>query len=301
MIDPDNHVVRLCAQGMQAETQGRADDARALYMQVRVKFMLHRHKEQSMTTQSPLVTIPQTEVHILSSAHVDHDFSISVALPPGYADSQQSYRTLYMTDANWLFDMTVPIVRFLGLDGQIPPLVIVGIGYPGRWYNTPERNHDFVPHGWLDDPAAGGADQFLRFIRSELIPFVGSTYRVDNDDRAFWGDSLGGLFGLYVLLNHPDTFDRYVLGSPWIDRADHPVFEYERGYAASHTDLPARVCVAAGALEFENVLANIDRLTSSLRGRDYPNLKLTTHSFAGESHISVMPYNVSKGIRAVFA
>lgn len=248
----------------------------------------------------PPVTIPQTEVHVLSSAHVDHEFSISVALPAGYADSKQPYQTLYMLDANWLFDMTASIVRFLGLDQQIPPLVIVGIGYPGRWYDTPERNHDFVPHGWLDDHACGGADQFLRFIRDELMPFVGSAYRVDLDDRAFWGDSLGGLFGLYVLLNHPDTFGRYVLGSPWIDRVDHPIFECERAYAASHADLPARVCVAAGALEFENVLANIGRLTSSLQSRGYANLKLSTHIFEGESHISVMSYNISRGIRAVF-
>jgi tetratricopeptide (TPR) repeat protein len=32
-MDPENPVVRLCAEGMQAEMQGRADDARALYQQ----------------------------------------------------------------------------------------------------------------------------------------------------------------------------------------------------------------------------------------------------------------------------
>jgi predicted alpha/beta superfamily hydrolase len=249
----------------------------------------------------PPFTLPQTEVHTLHSAHVGRDFSIYVALPPGYADSSQAYRTLYMLDANWLFDMTAPIVRFLGLDGQIPPLVIVGIGYPGCWYDTPERNHDFVPPGWLDDPnAGGGAEAFLRFIRDELMPFVSSTYRVDAHERALWGDSLGGLFGLYVLLNHPATFSHYILGSPWIDRAEHPLFECERAYAASHADLPARVCVAAGALEFENILANISRLTTRLHSRSYPNLKLSTYTFEGESHVSVMPYNLSRGIRAVF-
>lgn len=32
-MDPENPVVRLCAEGMQAETQGRVGDARALYEQ----------------------------------------------------------------------------------------------------------------------------------------------------------------------------------------------------------------------------------------------------------------------------
>ncbi|MFC9424414.1 hypothetical protein [Streptomyces sp. NPDC056987] len=31
-MDPENPVVRLCAQGMRAETEGRADEARALYL-----------------------------------------------------------------------------------------------------------------------------------------------------------------------------------------------------------------------------------------------------------------------------
>jgi uncharacterized protein len=254
----------------------------------------------NMTTQLAPVTIPQTEVHTLSSTHAGREFSISVALPPGYADSTRVYPVLYMLDANWLFDLTANIVRLLGLAQEIPPLVIVGIGYPGRWFNTPERNHDFTPPGWLDDPAAGGAEPFLRFMRDELMPFVESTYRVDSSDRAFWGDSLGGLFGLYVLLNHSGTFSRYVLGSPWIDRAEHPVFECERAYAASHADLPARVCVSAGALEFDNILANIGKLTAALQSRGYPSLRLSAHTFEGESHISVMSLNLSRGIRAVY-
>ena len=254
-----------------------------------------------MTTQRQPFTIPQTEMHLLSSAHAGHDFSIHVALPPGYADSQEAYRTLYMLDANWLFDLTVPIVRFLGLDRQIPPLVVVGIGYPGRWYDTPLRGHDFAPPGWGNDPAAGGAEPFLRFIRDELMPFVASTYRVDPDDRAFWGDSGGGMFGLYVLLTQPGTFGRYVLGSPWIDDASQAaVSECERAYAASHADLPAQVSVTAGALEWGNVLANISQLTTTLQSRGYPNLKLSTRTFEGESHVSVMPFNLSCGIRAVF-
>ena len=46
-----------------------------------------------MTTHYPPVTIPQTEVHVLSSAHIDHEFSISVALPPGHAKLKLSTHT----------------------------------------------------------------------------------------------------------------------------------------------------------------------------------------------------------------
>ena len=253
-----------------------------------------------MPSAHPLVTIPETQVRLLSSSQTKQAYSISVALPPGYADSDRSYPTLYMLDANWLFDMTANIVRLLGFDGQVPPLVIVGIGYPGKWFDTPMRNHDYVPPGWVDDPRSGGADQFLRFIREDLFPFVGAEYRVDPSERIFWGDSLGGLFGLHVLFSQPDTFSRYVLGSPWIAGDNHPVYTCEHEYADGHTDLPARVFMGAGGLEFDYILNNLNRLGQVLRDRNYASLKLTTQVFEGESHISVMPFNLSKGVRAVF-
>ena len=41
-----------------------------------------------MSTQHPPVTVPDTEMRMLSSSHSDQEYQISVALPPGYADSK---------------------------------------------------------------------------------------------------------------------------------------------------------------------------------------------------------------------
>lgn len=253
-----------------------------------------------MSSPYPHVSIPETEVRTLRSSLIQQDYEISIALPPGYAEAGKSYPALYMLDANWLFDMSANVVRLIAFDQKTPHMVIVGIGYPGKWLDTPDRTRDYAPPGWVNDPRCGGADQFLRFIREELIPFVGAEYRVDPQDRSFWGDSLGGLFGLHVLFSQPDTFGRYVLGSPWIDGDGHEVFRCESEYAASHTDMPARVFMAAGSLEFLYILANMSRLADALEGRSYAGLKLATHVFDGETHISVMPFNLSRGIRAVF-
>jgi predicted alpha/beta superfamily hydrolase len=79
---------------------------------------------------------------------------LRVALPPDYAytDSGKTYATFTMLDANWLFDMTANVVRLLGFDGKVPPLVIVGIAYPDAWFDTPQRANDYVPADWVDDP-----------------------------------------------------------------------------------------------------------------------------------------------------
>jgi len=62
----------------------------------------------------------------------------------------------------------------------------------------------YVPDG----KKIGGAKEFLEFIRQELIPFIDNNYPTLKGDSAVNGHSIGGLFGLYVLFNKPDTFNK---------------------------------------------------------------------------------------------
>ncbi len=81
-----------------------------------------------MPAPHPQVPIPQTEVRTLYLSRVKQDYELRIALPPGYPDSGKPYPTLYMLDANWLFDLSVPVVRFLAFDQQMPHTVVVGVG-----------------------------------------------------------------------------------------------------------------------------------------------------------------------------
>jgi len=38
-------------------------------------------------------------------------------------------------------------------------------------------------------------------------------YNVSHDDRAWFGHSLGGLFGIYAMLNNDGLFRRFLIGS----------------------------------------------------------------------------------------
>lgn len=253
-----------------------------------------------MSAQYPQVTIPDTEMRTLSSSHIDQEYRIFVAFPAGYADSDQTYPTLYTLDADLGFGMTTQIIRLLEFGQELPQLVVIGIGYPVYWMETqPYRLRDYVPTGWREDPRSGGAEDFLRFIREDLVSFVGSEYRVDPEDRCLVGASLGGLFGLYVLLSHPDAFNRYIIGSPWIVQDDPEVFRYESSYAANHSDLSAKVSMGAGSLEPESVVTNTRKLDKALQDRGYDSLRLKTHIFEGETHLSVAPYNLSRGLKIV--
>jgi predicted alpha/beta superfamily hydrolase len=123
------------------------------------------------------------------------------------------------------------------------------------------------------------------------------------------GHSHGGLFGLYTLFHHPDTFRRYVIGSPSIHYDGCVILAHEREYAAAHQELAARVFLCAGAREESDdpliqpecrFVSNVQLLAQILEGRRYPGLQLTTHIFDEESHVSVIPRVVSSGLRSVF-
>jgi predicted alpha/beta superfamily hydrolase len=127
-----------------------------------------------------------------------------------------------------------------------------------------------------------------------------SEYRADPADRCFMGSSLGGIFGLYSLFRHSDTFQRYIIGSPWIEGDNSQALEFETEYATNHSDLPAQVFIGAGSLEPEFVVNNLLQLEKAFQNRNYPNLRLQTQIFEGETHLSVVPYNISRGLKLVY-
>lgn len=268
-----------------------------------------------MSAHYPPVTIPHTEVRMLSSAHVDQAYQIYVALPFSYADSDAIYPVLYVLDANAFFGMVRETVHLLQLDGQFPELLIVGIGYPVNGFletialrtrdTTPTEDEEtlqaFLQGTGLEPHGTGGAANFLRFIREELMPFVDANYRSNPDEQTLAGGSAGGRFALYTLFDSPQTFAHYIVCSPALDWDGGVMFDYEAGYAAKHADLAAQVFLAAGSAEPEALVAGVAKMAEVLESRRYASLALTTHLFEGETHLSAAPATFCRGLRVVFS
>lgn len=293
-------------------------------------FFACQGEKQNVTEKKfPLATIPNTEVRELASSFTDQVYRIFVGLPLGYTTSEKTYPTLYVFDANGSFGMVTEIVRTIQITRELPQMLIVGIGYPVDSFEAswglrtrdlcPTENDKFWAN-WdasmkfmLEDApekpefiGSGGGPDFLQFIRKDLIPFVESSYRVDPKDRAIFGDSLGGLYSLYVLFHHPDTFSRYIVGSPSMWWDEEVTFTYESDYAAKNSDLKANVFIGVGALEEPppaasfRMVTNVGKLEKILQERNYPSLKLATHIFPDETHVSVPPAILSRGAKVVF-
>ena len=196
-----------------------------------------------------------TEVHYLDSERVGDEFKIFV----GHCGTQgvDAPAVLYLTDANGQFGGAVDAIRLMQLSRHLPPLLVVGIGYrvPTLADTVEVRTRDLTPSVWPayarfepERNRMGGAPQFLSFIRDELMPWVGVQFGGSND-ATYFGHSLGGLFGTYALLHAPDTFTRYVIGSPSLWWHDKEMLDREAAYAAMHDDLAADVFFGIGADE----------------------------------------------------
>ena len=184
---------------------------------------------------------------VIKSSATGRSYQISIALPAGYSKQHAPYPVLYAADANVQFGTLVETARVFA---EIPELVIVGIGYP----DSPQ-GFAWVPRA-LDltvapDPkapgASGGAPEFLKFIRNDLIPHVEGAYNV-SQDRAWFGHSFGGLFGVYALLNNEGLFRRFIIGSPSFWQGSQIISAAEKAFAATGKPLPAKVFFSVGLL-----------------------------------------------------
>jgi predicted alpha/beta superfamily hydrolase len=276
---------------------------------------------------SPLAN---TEVHRMRSDHVGDEFRIFVGHCPGRGGREPA--VLYLGDGNGFFGGAVDAIRLMHGSAHLPPLLVVGIGYPvGAIDETDaQRTRDFTPTA---DPAfarifpeqhtMGGAPNLLAFIRDELQPWVHENYPVDPHESMFFGHSLGGLFATYVLVTQPETFKRYGIGSPslWWHRS--VALELEAAYAATHDDLRAKAYFCIGELEthegrqleasrlpadeariaglwYIDMVADMQRMVSALESHNYPSLELASAVFADEFHITVPFLNLTRSLRYLF-
>jgi hypothetical protein len=255
----------------------------------------------------PRASIRTAEVHAMSAVIAGErvDYRIFVSVPLDYQASTAAYPVAFYLDAWYVSGMVEETYHYLRAFEEVQPLILVGVGWqtdsPGALYN---RTRDFTPSPAPQerDPyltaKRGGAEDFLRFLTEDLIPFIDARYRTVPSERGIMGYSLGGLFTSWVLVNHPGTFDRYLLGSPYVRWDDWLVLRQEAEYASSHEALPARA-YACSATE-DHVLPDFTALKERLQSRSYAGLEFSADVFPGEDHVSVIPACYSRALRVLF-
>lgn len=266
-----------------------------------------------------LIEVPKVERFRITSKAVGDSFEIRVLMPPRIPGETTRFPVLYMTDVHDGFLVGADAMRLMMI-GDVPRFIAVGIGYASasnilegllvrardltQVAATAEVGGSFpIANMVRPSVATGGADKFLAFIRDELMPAIDARYPTDPKERGYWGDSLGGLFGTWVLFTRPDTFNRYILGSSSFWWANEDVIHVAEKYLGSHTDLPATVFMGVGGLEEDpnfKMVTNQLRLERMLRAKKLPGLSLTTRIFPDETHTTVAAMSLVRGLVAVY-
>jgi len=254
--------------------------------------------------------LEDTEVIATPAPRLKRAYEIYVSLPADYAKTTKRYPVVYVTDAPYAFPLIRAIAGRVSRHGVgLENFILVGFGYAQGDSGVVSRNRDYTPTDRARERKApegvyGQGAAYLDYLAQDVLPLVDGRYRTDPRRRIYVGHSYGSLLGLQALLERPNTFSHYILGSPslWFDQ-EQP-FGALRRYAQTHGDLVGKVHFYAGSLEQptrnrpdeENMVALMNRYAAELRSHRWRGLDLKVTVLDGEDHATVFPRLVTQGL-----
>ncbi len=251
----------------------------------------------ALSQQKQLVTVPNSEHRLMHSKIAGNDYDIYIHFPAGYDTAKGKFPVLYVVDGDNDFSPTLEYLGLMMAEYHIKEPLLIAIG-DGGLIGTPgnKRNRDFTPTALKNGPGTGGGPAFLGFIEKELIPLIDSGYKADPTQRTLYGYSMGGLFGTYVLFTKPLLFKNILIGSPALGYDSAKIFDIEKAYAATHTELPVHVFIEVGELETPGQKIPNKKLVDLLNERNYKGIDLHTIIIDKVTHLTGKPVTMLKAL-----
>lgn len=236
----------------------------------------------------------------IKSAVLGEDRVVLVSLPAGYQNETGRYPVLYMTDGTAQLAHTVGTIEFLARNGRMPEMIVVAITNTDRTRDLTPTRASMREEGGVEArfPTSGGADNFLKFIETELIPKIESSYRVQ-PYRIFAGHSFGGLFAVNAFLTRPDVFNAYIAVSPSMHWDNQLMCRRAEEFFKNRKDLN-RTLYLTIANEGGDMRAGFDRFTGILAKNKPAGFVWDSSVMEDEDHGSVVLRSHYLAFRKVF-
>lgn len=240
--------------------------------------------------------MPRTQVIPIQDSESGGQYELYIKLPEEYLkDSDKIYPVIYFTDAMWHIEILSGSTEYIMEDA-----ILVGISWQKdieedikkKYGVHASRFEDYsfwkTTHPEHPKLQFGQASNHLDFIRNDVFNYVEQNYRTNPNDRSYFGYSLGGVFGAYILVTQPDTFKNYVLGSPSV----HLLTKYKIEF--TNKKLNANVFISRGTLE-EELREPISEFVTLLKARNDNSLSIESVVIEG-NHGTAFPMT---GVRSV--
>lgn len=210
-----------------------------------LSFISCEEKEEQQKIEKSDLTKPNKGIQIgqfdtIHSNILNQKRGLVIYLPESFKKSNRKrdkYPVVYLLDGDYNF---VPFVGMLKQYSEmndtkiLPEMIVVGI--PNIDFNS--RMMDFSPTTDGNPEQFGGGDKFLKFIKTELFPYIEQNYS-GSQNRTIVGHSFGGLVVMNALTNHSEMFDNYLMidGSLYFD---NELFLKNPNYSLKGRDLKGK-------------------------------------------------------------
>jgi len=233
------------------------------------------------------LVLPKIQVVPIQDTKSDKQYELYIKLPERYSkESGKKYPVIYTTDAKWHIEILSGSAEFI-----VEDIILVGIS----WQKGLQEKNEAASRNWdytfVDSPnyRAGEANNHVAFIRNDVINFVENTYQVDSNRRTYFGYSLGGAFGAYILLTQPDTFKNYIIGSPAFGtKSLQAITELASNSALKDQALRTNVFISYGELE-TTLGEKAEKFITKIKSSNYPNLSLQQEVIKSSDHGRAFP------------
>jgi len=244
--------------------------------------------------------------------------NIEVWLPEGY-NPKNSYAVLYMHDGQMLFDSTTSwnkqswnvddVASRLMKENKVQQFIVVGV-----WNGGKTRHADYFPQKPFDAMSAEQkerviqqlqgtgrskeifqpvSDNYLKFLVTELKPFIDKTYAVYRDRKHTFvaGSSMGGLISIYAICEYPKIFGGAAcLSTHWpgtFTAEDNPVPEAFFNYLKANLPDPKthKIYFDYGDQTLDAMYPPLQkRADEVIKSRGYTEKNWITKFYPGDDH-----------------
>lgn len=222
---------------------------------------------------------------------------LNIYLPHGYSKNKsKKYPVIYLLDGSIDEDFIhiTGLVQFGAFSwiNILPESIVVGISNVDR-----KRDFTYPSKNKLDLkelPTSGKSEQFIKFIQSELQPFIDQNYNT-NATKTLIGQSLGGLLATEILFKHPNLFNNYIIASPSLWWDDASLLKYKPTPYNSKKSI--YIAVGKEGPTMERVA---NELFSKLNTKKTTNTKLFFEFFEKQNHGDVLHLAVYDAFEKIF-
>ncbi len=247
------------------------------------------------TAEADPFQLPAIQVVPIEDSATGRNYELYIKLPGNYdATTKQLHPVVYIADARWHIEVISGSMEHLVHDA-----ILVGISWEKGTPVQQSRMRDYTPDKYTGENykhPTGQAREHFAFIRDDVFKYVESEYKIDHARRTYFGYSVSGTFGCYILLTRPQTFRNYIIGSPAPLFKGEFAHEYMPISQAIPETLEANVFLSVGSDETPEYVENAFSLMRFLKSRKTSESDVEFKVIESADHGFAFPMSAMQGL-----